>query len=211
MSYSCEYLVSCDSFRGVVLELSSSYTSTFLDFSLWIDSHPWTWKTNGNTSTGLGMCKGWSCTLFSVFSNKLSSAYSICRSESWWFECVQWKRRHSWQSSHSGQKSRRAQWCFFSGVQLHLMVFSGGEAKCVDAYLSRLKFMTRVFSFLFRCLQKYMERRSGRSIRRLANIILTCHNLKAALKGSFFSNALSEKKCLKLDMLCSKKRQISAD
>lgn len=91
------------------------------------------------------------------------------------------------------------------------MVFSGGEAKCVDAYLSRLKFMTRVFSFLFRCLQKYMERRSGRSIRRLANIILTCHNLKAALKGSFFSNALSEKKCLKLDMLCSKKRQISAD
>nr|XP_027327049.1 ribonuclease H2 subunit B isoform X2 [Anas platyrhynchos] len=60
-----------------------------------------------------------------------------------------------------------------------------------------------------RCLHKDIQRRSERSIRRLANIILTCHNLEAAFKGFFY--ALSENKCLKLDMPCSKKKQISAD
>lgn len=79
----------------------------------------------------------------------------------------------------------------------------------MDAYLNRLMFMTRVFSFLFRCLRKDMQRRNERSIRRLASIILTCHNLKAAFKGFFY--ALSENKYFKLDMPCSKKKQISAD
>lgn len=74
----------------------------------------------------------------------------------------------------------------------------------MDAYLNRLMFMTRVFSFLFRCLRKDMQRRNERSIRRLANNILTCHNLKAAFKGFFYT--LSENKCLKLDMPCSKKK-----
>lgn len=83
------------------------------------------------------------------------------------------------------------------------------ETRCMDAYLNRLMFMTRVFSFLFRCLCKDMQRRNERSIRRLTNIILICYNLKAAFKGFFY--ALSENKCLKLDMPCSKKKQISAD
>lgn len=67
----------------------------------------------------------------------------------------------------------------------------------MDAHLNRLMFMTKIFSSLFRCLGEDMQRRNERSIRRLANIILTCHNLKAAFKGIFY--ALSEKKCLKLD------------
>lgn len=79
----------------------------------------------------------------------------------------------------------------------------------MDAYLNRLILMPRIFSFLFRCLHKNIQRRNERSVRRLANIILTCHNLKPAFKG-FFS-ALSENKCLKLDVPCSKKKQISAD
>lgn len=79
----------------------------------------------------------------------------------------------------------------------------------MDAYLNRCMFMTWVFSFLFRCLHKDVQRRNERSIRRLANIILNCHNLKAAFKGFFY--ALSENKCLKLDMPRSKKKQISAD
>ncbi|XP_061313398.1 ribonuclease H2 subunit B isoform X3 [Pezoporus flaviventris] len=41
------------------------------------------------------------------------------------------------------------------------------------------------WSHLLRCLGEDMQRRNERSIRRLANIILTCHNLRAAFKAFF--------------------------
>lgn len=119
-----KYPMSCDAFIVVVLRLSSSYTSSFLNFPLQVDWHQWAWKSSyGNTNTGLGICKDSACTSFSFLSNKLGS---ICRSDNWWFEYFQWKRRQSWQDLHSDLKSRSIQWCLFPGVQFwtsDLMIF----------------------------------------------------------------------------------------
>lgn len=68
------------------------------------------------------------------------------------------------------------------------------KIKCMGGYLNKLMFLTRVFSFLCRCLRKDVQRRNERSIRRLAYIIATCHNHKAAFEG--FCYALSEKQIL---------------
>lgn len=61
----------------------------------------------------------------------------------------------------------------------------------MDGYWNKVMFLTRVFSFLCRCLRKDVQRRNERIIRRLTHIIVTCHNHKAAFEGFF--NALSEK------------------